>query len=407
MFSDFFNAIPNSGGPDRLLLRDAQVRRTIYPFASNEDPSTWYANVGGTVPLAIANEYGGLFFLDPLDGSTPPDGVTVIRTADNYCYKISNMVIPDSVLEKDKVEPDGDEEIGDAYIVASAPDGLFAYNPDQIAVLTIRGWLFIETREGRSIYVRGDRHYFRDENGLWLPSFAPLQGGVRDADVVGGVLYRAVENSTTNTPPVSPTPGVYWRIGGSPTGAWAGQADKIATYYEGDVAWTIINPIEGYTIFDKVAKITYVHDGANWVSQRGSIIASQQIATASGSVTGGGSGLWSYNPPTSAPTNTMQYLQDDATITHTARRTNAPMIFKYRAFGQSLGFVSPALFRDNEAAAIDWLGMVTSVLSLEITFYAPALDTASHVYKVRWIRISGSAMETALYRRLFTLDEYA
>jgi len=46
-----------------------------------------------------------------------------------------------------------------------------------------------------------------------------------------------------NTPPSTPVDGDAWLIGGSPTGAWAGYAYKIATCRDG--AWTLLTPFNG------------------------------------------------------------------------------------------------------------------------------------------------------------------
>src|SRR5690606_6364102 len=117
--------------------------------------------------------------------------------------------------------------------------------PDQIAVLTIRDWLFIEPRVGRPIYVEGDRHYFLDSNGVWRPFFEQAAGLIRDQALVGGQRRYIVQNQTTDNPPGSPSPGVYWIVGGSPTGAWAGFTGYIATFYDGDTEWTLIPPKAG------------------------------------------------------------------------------------------------------------------------------------------------------------------
>lgn len=402
MDSDFVAALPVSGQANKTLLRAALVKRVIYPFYPNENPATWVANVGGSIPAAVATSSGGIFFYDSTDAVSPPDGVTVVRSQDNYCYKTSNMTMPDEVLALGVNAPTGAESIGAAYITSDAPSGIFAGNPSQIAVLTIRGWLFIVPRLGRPIYVRGDRHYYKNEAGLWLPTWAPLNGGVRDADIVGGNLYRAVENSITNTPPVSPPPGTYWRIGGSPTGAWAGHANKIATWYLGASAWTIIAPIGGMLIYDKADKTTYVYDSGQWVSQRGAIVFHDYRFTVSGSETTGGSGNYTSGTPTTA----MAHREDSITITHTARAAGAKLRFSYEytvQTGNSSGL--PALFRDNEGAAVAWGGRQVDTVTNSRTFIVEALNAAPHVYKMRIVAISGVA--AALERRLFQIEEFA
>lgn len=396
MDSDFKTAFAGVS-VNRALLLSAQVRRTIYPFAASENPATWVANVNGTVPLAIANESGGLFFLDPVDGSTPADGITVIRSQDNYCYKISNMRMPDSVLAIGVDEPTGSEEIGDSYVTSDAPDGEFAYNPSQIAVLTIRGWLFIEPVLGRPLYSRAaGKHYFRDENGLWLPTFAPLSGSIKDADLVGGNLYRAVENSTTNTPPVSPGAGVYWRVGGSPTGAWAGQADKIATKYAGDADWTFITPVPGMAIYDKLAKITYVYNGTTWESQRGAIIDSNTSGRLTSiSTTTGGSGNWTLSA-TVAPTTATGFLQDNTTARTITAVTDRRILFNYRVWFATAKNVPFALRRGTENTYVSWTGFVANPNNngeINVRLEVAAVDGSPHLYSVVQLVAAGVTTE--------------
>lgn len=402
--TDFLNGLPLSGLANRSLLRDALVKRVIYPFASSEDPATWTAAVSGSVPVAIATSGGGLAFLDPLDASTPHDGITVIRTADNYCYKVSNMTMPDSVLAPlGKVEPDGDEEIGDAYIVNDAPDGDFATFGGMIAVLTIRGWLAIEPRKGRPVLVEGAGHYYRDASGLWLPVWSASTHGVRDEDVNGGVNYRIVETSALNAPPVSHPAGSYWRVGGSPTGAWAGHADELATFYEGDSDWSFITPYAGLRIYDKAAASTLLYNGTSWEPQNGAIIKSDFIYVASPAATQGGSGSYGPMDATTEPTLSQAYteLSDYLTIqTQAGRRIDVTAAI-VPTNSSSMMF---ALFVDNIANAVasEFVDIVAN-RNKRVTFRTTALDSLPHVYKFRSVAFAGVAtrLTTTNYRFFF------
>ncbi|MFN6339484.1 MAG: DUF2793 domain-containing protein, partial [Cyanobacteriota bacterium] len=55
-------------------------------------------------------------------------------------------------------------------------------------------------------------------------------------NVLDGWVQASVVSRTLATPPVSPTEGVLYLVGASPTGAWAGQANELAQYLSG--AWT-------------------------------------------------------------------------------------------------------------------------------------------------------------------------
>lgn len=64
------------------------------------------------------------------------------------------------------------------------------------------------------------------------------------------------------TPPGSPADGDCYLVAASPTGAWSGQAGKIA--FRVNTAWAFITPIEGFTAWvnDENAYVGY--DGAVW-----------------------------------------------------------------------------------------------------------------------------------------------
>ena len=390
----------------RALLRDALVRRTIYPFAPDEDPAAWTANVGGAVPLAIGFEAGGIYFLDAADGSTPADGISVIRSLDNYCYKISNMTMPDSALAPlGKVEPDGDEDIGDAYIVNDAPDGEFATFGGKMAVNTIRGWLPITPRIGRPVLVENDRHYFKDFDGVWKATFAPLSGGVRDADIIGGPRRYIVQNQTTNAPPAA-TYDTYYIIGPSPTGAWAGQAGKVAVYYTGDSAWTIIQPRTGDEAFDISLRSNYHFFSSIWNSAGGAVLKwSAPIVTqttANTALNQGTATVYTFSTGT-PPDTTKNHAIDNNGVTHAARITGAWLRIYYSAriaapSGNQNRTWALAVLRDNEQPAIAWKsvawGSMRQVQASDF-FDFQANDAASHTYKMAFFESEGSANQIA------------
>ena len=85
---------------------------------------------------------------------------------------------------------------------------------------------------------------------LGLPTLVAGQAGkeithnealvLLDALVVG-----AVEQVGGNEPPTSPDVGRCWIVGGSPTGAWAGQLHAFACWTEG--GWRFVAATEGMT----------------------------------------------------------------------------------------------------------------------------------------------------------------
>jgi hypothetical protein len=62
--------------------------------------------------------------------------------------------------------------------------------------------------------------------------------------LLDGCLYLDVISRSIDTPPGAPANGARYHIGASPTGAWAGQAGKIAVRQSG--AWVFFQPKEGW-----------------------------------------------------------------------------------------------------------------------------------------------------------------
>jgi hypothetical protein len=64
------------------------------------------------------------------------------------------------------------------------------------------------------------------------------------------------------TPPGSPADGDCYLVAASPTGAWAGQAGKIA--FRVNTAWAFITAIEGFTAWINDENVFVGYDGAAW-----------------------------------------------------------------------------------------------------------------------------------------------
>ena len=79
-----------------------------------------------------------------------------------------------------------------------------------------------------------------------------------------GAGYFRAQDKDANAPPGSPADGVAYIVGPSPTGAWSGQAEKIA-YYQAGTGWLFITPINGFRAYVVDEGIDYRYDGADWV----------------------------------------------------------------------------------------------------------------------------------------------
>lgn len=67
----------------------------------------------------------------------------------------------------------------------------------------------------------------------------------------------------STTPPVTPALGETHALGAAPTGDWAGQAGRVATW--SGSAWTYVDPRSGWTAWSEADGALLRHDGATWV----------------------------------------------------------------------------------------------------------------------------------------------
>lgn len=436
MQSEVITALPTGADADSPLLRNYLIKRTIYPIADDEDPEAFEALDAdtGAIPRGIA--WGGIiFWLDPDDTTTAHDGVTCLVTVDGYRYKYDGVdYLIRSVLDKDLTAPPGSEAYGDAYIVGAGATGAWAGHSEKIAIYTSRDWKFILPRIGQIVYVEDeDAYYHYDVAGNWVGGFgdsALSANSVTPASMLGGRTHWVIVNRTTNTPPGSPTTGVAYIIGSSPTGVWAGHAAKIAVY--DGASWTIIAPAEGYEAFDQGVNAFYFYNGSAWVIAGGVIVAFATVAVVgtTGTTAPTGTTVYSYSTGT-APTTSQRRLIDTGTeVTHTARSTGSRLRFSYRAStlarvitaathaGSPSGFLVAALYRDSEANALDWCtiddGSPTAVTlgPLLVALETTAADASPHTYRVALVSwaldANGDYREASgIGRRRLSLDEYA
>lgn len=97
--------------------------------------------------------------------------------------------------------------------------------------------------------------YATSDSG-WGPSFNDI------AQTADDLLMCGVIDSTLATPPGSPAQGDRYIVAASPTGAWAGQAGKIAVYY--GTTWAFYTPKNGWTVRCAV-KGRLDYSGTAWV----------------------------------------------------------------------------------------------------------------------------------------------
>lgn len=79
-----------------------------------------------------------------------------------------------------------------------------------------------------------------------------------------GLLHPAIEDGPVATPPPSPQRGQAWVVAAQPTGAWAGQADKLAIWSES--GWRFVAPVAGMQVWKKPASFHLRWSGTAWIA---------------------------------------------------------------------------------------------------------------------------------------------
>ncbi len=86
---------------------------------------------------------------------------------------------------------------------------------------------------------------------LKLPTIRPGQAqketSQNEALTLSDVLVQAAISLGTTVPPSAPVAGQNWVIGSTPSGAWAGQAGRLAGWTDG--GWRFVEPTEGMMVW--------------------------------------------------------------------------------------------------------------------------------------------------------------
>lgn len=81
------------------------------------------------------------------------------------------------------------------------------------------------------------------------------------------LVMPSVKDKDLNTPPGSPANGDRYIVGPSPTGAWASQAGKVATYEVS--TWVFYTPKNGWVLFVEDEAVLYRYLSSAWVKYAG------------------------------------------------------------------------------------------------------------------------------------------
>lgn len=77
-----------------------------------------------------------------------------------------------------------------------------------------------------------------------------------------GAGHFIIEDRDLATPPGSPAQGACYLVAASPTGAWSGNAGKLAFYM--GTAWEFITVLEGFTAWIKDENLLLAYNGSAW-----------------------------------------------------------------------------------------------------------------------------------------------
>ena len=98
--------------------------------------------------------------------------------------------------------------------------------------------------------------YAAHETGWGTGAFNP------NFDMLDGVVFLTVINTTTTTPPGSPASGDRYIVGVGATGAWSGKDKQLAIYRGG--AWVFYTPKAGWRAYNTGISGYIRYDGTSW-----------------------------------------------------------------------------------------------------------------------------------------------
>lgn len=96
------------------------------------------------------------------------------------------------------------------------------------------------------------------------------------------LVQGAVQSAGTVAPPAAPLVGQCWIVGSGATGAWAGQAGRLAGWTAG--GWRFVDPADGMEVWDVSRAIPIAYRGGVW--HEGNVVA-RRVTIAGQQVVGG------------------------------------------------------------------------------------------------------------------------
>lgn len=252
-------------------LLDALVENTPFGLPVDESLGDYEFNTG-TAPTSVVEMASGVVFsYDPTDTTTPASN-DVLVTGDGKRYKSAEgSALQFASVISIETTPPVSPSLYDAHIVGVSATGDYAGHDGDITAWTQRGWKFAIPFVGSVVLnEQTDTFLYHTTSGLWTDqTFGVADNSIR-LEKSRHPMGMAVE-SILNTPPVSPAIEIYYIVGDTPTGAWAGQAKKVA-YWDGS-AWQFITAYEGAQVFDRGQALPLTYKSGAWAGVAEAVVA--------------------------------------------------------------------------------------------------------------------------------------
>lgn len=347
--------------------------------------------------VAVRGNSGALdlYAYDSADTTTADDGgVSCIVVSGRRYKRRADVIVRDAAISGSVSAQPASPSLGDTYIIPAAPSGTdWASKAKTVATYTARGWIFRQPFVGMLVYAADvDGFYYYSSAGTWSQGL-PI-GAIADASIVQEKLldsfYTVRVESVLNAPPGgTPTANTRYQVGTSPTGAFAGQANKIARWSAvGAGSWVFLAPVEGDCIYRKDVALPYTYRSGVWAPM---IAASgvQQIK------------LQETTTINLANVDNTPVHDTGITLTSVATKKLRISVFGLSlagSNGNSANNYSVGLYIDNSSTPVGSViatGSTAGAGTLTITqafiqFYINVPDGASHNYNLGVVRTSGS-----------------
>lgn len=243
------------GGVSETLL-DAMKLRTALALGATESLGDFDFSEGSPPNAVVYGATGYVYFYNADDTTTPDDGSTCLVSMDGRRYILADMsaMAISAALAIDN-DPPASPVDADAYVVGVSPTGDWVGHAKDIALYTPRGWVFAQPKIGTALLnIETAENIQYDASGTWVAmptaigvdSLAPEQ-----EQFWGGLSVEAQQNA----PPGSPTEGLYYLVGLTPSGNWVGHENDVA-YYTSTSTWAFLAAYDGATLFNKSSDTT-------------------------------------------------------------------------------------------------------------------------------------------------------